>query len=302
MIVFFAIRLYIFIFTYLPFWVLYRISDFFSFVLYVFRFKRKSITNNLKVFFADKTDDEINKLVKKVYVNFFDVLFVEMLKAFTMTKSSMHKRFIVSDSLKNYITENSKTNVPRMLCVLGHIANWEWALSFSHNITRVCLYTPLKNKYLDNYVKKNRSRFGFKLIAAKHPAPSEIFLSIQNSNEPAMFTLVADKQALKKSHVERMVWVNFMGQRTPFLVGPAIYAKRYNCRFGFVSVRRLKRGYYKADYISLCDDPASKTKEELTQMWVTCLEQELERDPAAWFWFWGRDLTAIEKLRAQTNL
>ncbi len=94
----------------LPFWFIYRISDFFYFLIFhVFGYRKKVVLNNLKKSFPEKTDKEINIICKMFYTFFCDWI-VEMIKSITISKKEAIKRCYFTDNslLEKYYSENKK--------------------------------------------------------------------------------------------------------------------------------------------------------------------------------------------------
>jgi KDO2-lipid IV(A) lauroyltransferase len=280
MILYLALRLAIFVFGYLPFWLLYRISDCLSFLFYTLGIRRKTIFENLKSSFPDKTNQQINKQIKKVYKNFFDVMFVEMLKGFTISSKALAKRFDPGDlSLAEGYWQARKS----MIIVLGHYANWEWGVSVAHNFNCIAFYKPIKNKYIDSYIRRNRARHQFELASINKPLPA----FLKSRDKLSAYFLIADKQNVKKRHLKRIVWLPFLGKESPFLLGPEKYAKSFEYPVLYSKIKRIGRGRYQHQLISVADDPAALPAEEITKRWVSILEEQVTEDPSSWLWFWA---------------
>src|SRR5690348_2395385 len=85
------------LFSRLPFWILYRISDFLFFVsYYLVRYRRKMVSKNLKRSFPEKPDSERRKIAREYYRNLCDYA-VEMIKLLTISKEELSNRMVYSD-------------------------------------------------------------------------------------------------------------------------------------------------------------------------------------------------------------
>ena len=76
----------------LPFFILYAISDFAFFLLYhVFAYRKKIVTDNLKIAFPQKSVEEINSIAKQFYENLVDN-FIETIKLLSLSEKEFVKR------------------------------------------------------------------------------------------------------------------------------------------------------------------------------------------------------------------
>ena len=76
----FLLKISLYSISYLPMWVLYIISDILYLIAYkILGYRKKVVQNNLKNSFPDKTESELEKIKKKFYRHFFDII-VETIK------------------------------------------------------------------------------------------------------------------------------------------------------------------------------------------------------------------------------
>lgn len=284
MMTYIALRCVVFIAWLAPFWLLYAIFHGVAWVAFKCGFRRRTVMKNLRTAFPDKSDTELLVIAQRVYRNFFDVAVVEMLKFFSLSQKSM-KHHLIEDSISRGWVDQAYASGQDVILVLGHYANWEWPLSLDCNHKSICFYKPFKHKKLNAFIKRNRERFSTVLESVKGSNPRDVFS--KKFNRPALYTLVADKQRMKSQDSDRVVTVNFLGKKQPFLVGPAVYAKRKNAMLLYVHIEKVKLGQYKMSYHCITDKPENMTVEEMTQSWVTQLEQQIISRPEQWFWFWA---------------
>ena len=84
-------------FSYLPFWVLYIISDLIFFVIYhLIGYRRKVVFSNIKNSFPDQPLSELKKIEKEFYRHLSDLV-VESIKTFTISKKEALKRLRVKN-------------------------------------------------------------------------------------------------------------------------------------------------------------------------------------------------------------
>ncbi len=76
----------------LPYWVLYRVSDFFFVVLYyILGYRKKVVRQNIDRSFPDKSQQEKRKIERGFYRHFCDLI-IETVKQFTVSKKEANKR------------------------------------------------------------------------------------------------------------------------------------------------------------------------------------------------------------------
>ncbi len=176
----------------LPFWVLHAISTFLYWnVYYLFDYRKKVVTLNLKNSFPEKSDKEIKAISKAFYKHFCDIL-IESLKAFTISEEEVQKRhhFTNPELLEKYLAQG------RSLAVIGpHYNNWEWfilSLNFLGSQRKpnvLIMYAVLKNPHMERLIKESRSRMGTIMF----PKKDTLRQIAHYKNEPYMLCFAADQ-------------------------------------------------------------------------------------------------------------
>ncbi len=273
----FIFIVFVFIIGILPFRVLYIFSDIMYFVLlYVMRYRKSVVRSNLEDCFPEKSNKEIDKLIRLSYKNLTDVI-VEGFKAFTMSDRQIRERHKVLNPEILADLTNNKNGVIAAPC---HYGNWEWgsmspSLYFNHRI--IVFYKPFSNPYINRFVNKNRSRTGGILTSIYKT--SEIFKELKG--QKVIYIMAADQSP---SNAKRAIWVDFMGRETAFLHGPEIYAKKYNYPVIFTDIKRVKRGFYELT-LSIISDHSSKTEDrDITTLYAKKLETAIRNKPEDYLW------------------
>jgi Kdo2-lipid IVA lauroyltransferase/acyltransferase len=266
----------LYLFSLLPFFILYGISDFFAFLLcHVVKYRKNIVFNNLKIAFPEKTDEERKKIAKKFYLYFTDN-FIESLKFISISKKQLLKRSTGSFELINDLIDKGY-NINLMA---GHQFNWEYAnLLYSINlkIPFVGVYVPITNKAIGRIFSDLRSRYGTILISAPDfkNKMHDVF------KKQYMLALAADQNP---SNPASGYWLNYFGRPTPFVTGPEKGAIKNNAAVVYVGFKKLKRGHYKFETTLLAEE-GGKTKEgELTVLYRNILEKTINEDPANYLW------------------
>jgi KDO2-lipid IV(A) lauroyltransferase len=277
LLVIFLFYLYVFLLGILPFRFLYILSDFVSFLLRkVFKYRKDVVINNLKSSFPDLSEQEIGLIARKAYLNLSDIL-LEGIRAFTMTRKQVKERhhIINPEILEPYFEAGQG-----IIVVTGHYGNWEWgALSpaLQTRFHNIAFYKPLKNKWIDKMVNRNRSRYGTTLAPIRQT--TKTFETYRG--QAVLYLMAADQSP---SNREMAYWVNFLGRDTAFLHGPEKHAHINNYPVIFAAIRRVKRGYYELVLSPLVEDPSKLPNGEITRRFAEQLESLIREDPANWLW------------------
>ncbi|NQX98235.1 MAG: lysophospholipid acyltransferase family protein [Flavobacteriales bacterium] len=269
---------FIYLISILPFWLLYRFSDFLYFIIYfVFSYRKKVVFQNLRNSFPEKSEEEIAQIAKKFYTFFCDWI-VETIKSLTISKEAAIKRchFTNTDILDKYHKENKK-----LIFVMGHMGSFELAgaeMAFNTKYNLYVIFKPLSNKYFDNLIKSKRTRFGSKVIAMNDTFRTMIHLKENKELSATLF--IADQTPQPNS----AYWTTFLNQETAIFWGTEIIAKKLNYPVIYISMRQPKRGYYEITPELLCENPASTQKGEISEMQTKRLAQDIKKQPEIWLW------------------
>ncbi len=276
-IAYYIFRCTIALFRFIPFWLVYKISDvIFILFYYGVKYRRKVVRKNLEESFPEKTNKEIAAVEKGFFKHFIDIIF-ESLKGFSMSENERIRRYKVinPELLDNY--KDKRRNVLLLGC---HYGNWEWGpvsanLQVSTQI--VCIYKTIQNPYIDEYVRKTRAR------AATLLKPlTETAKTFKEFNKKATtFALLADQSP---SNMRDSYWVKFLGRETAVLHGPAKYSKKYDLPVVFMYLQKLARGKYTITGKILVNQPQQHSAEEISAIYMKALEEMILDRPELWLW------------------
>ena len=79
-------------------------------------------------------------------------------------------------------------------------------------------------------------------------------------------------------------WTTFLNQDTPVMEGTEKIARKLNQPVVYLNMRKVKRGYYYAEFYDLCSDPQNLEPGELTRMHTRMLEKFIRETPEYWLW------------------
>ncbi len=266
----------LYLFSLLPFFILYGISDFFAFLLNnILNYRKEVVLGNLKIAFPEKTDKERKEIAKNFYQYFTDAM-VESLKMISISKKQLLKRSNGTfDIINDLIEKGYNINI-----MAGHQFNWEYAnllYSIKLKIPFVGVYMPIKNKALNKIFLNFRSKFGTVLISS--PAFKHKMHDIFKGRYA--LALAADQNPGSPTSG---YWLNFFARPVPFITGPEIGAVRNNAAVVYVGFKKVKRGYYNFNITLLTEQSGHTQKGELTVLYRDILEKTIREDPANYLW------------------
>ncbi len=261
----------------LPLSVLYPISDGLAGVLaYVVRYRRSVIVRNLSASFPDKSPDEIKRLTRAFYTNLTDVL-VETLKGLTMSAEELQQRVVFRNLASIQAAYERQQSV---VLLTTHQGNWEWlllagCLALPHPVDAV--YKPLSNRRIDRLMQAARSRFGGEPIA-KDRVLREV---LRRRHQTRAIAMVADQTP---SGGTARYWVDFLHQKTGFYRAVEQLPKAVGYPVFFVRMKRLRRGYYEAEFVSLGTPPYDNDSLTILPQYAREAQRMIEEQPANWLW------------------
>ncbi|ULQ52338.1 lysophospholipid acyltransferase family protein [Flavihumibacter fluvii] len=267
---------FFYLFSLLPMWVMYGISDFVCWLLFgVFGYRREVVYKNLALAFPEKSVQERKAIAKKFEQNFTDT-FLETIKLFSASKAWVMKR--VSGDLK--AIEDLYDKGLRCQVHLGHNFNWELAqigFSYLSRYTFLGVYMPLKSKAMDRLFIRLRSRSGTILLPANEMRKG----LLPYRNTQYLLGLAADQVP---GNVHKAMWLNFFGIPSAFTAGPEKGARAGDIPVIFLHITKEKRGHYFMHSKLATEHPANLPAGELTRQYRDFLEKVIRERPDMWLW------------------
>lgn len=268
---------FLYLISLLPFWVLYRVSDlFFVIIYYVLGYRKKVVLDNLRNSFPEKSEQELKKIAFDFYRYLCD-LFLETFKTLTISKKQMLAHCKMNEETQKLFDSYHKQQ-RSIILVMGHFGNWEWAGnvvdSSKHQL--YVIYHQLSNKYFNQLVIKMRTRFGTKLIEMK----STLRDMVTNRKEVTATAFIADQTPFPES----AYWTTFLNQDTPVFTGTEKIASKFNYPVIYISIKRIKRGYYEIFGELLFENPKETKEGEISEAHTRRLEKDIIAQPEIWLW------------------
>lgn len=272
------------ILSYIPFSLLYLISDFLFFlVYYIFRYRRRIVRKNLIESFTDKNRKEIIIIEKRFYHFFVDMM-LESIKLTSMSKDEMKRRVV----FKNFDEVNTVLRDGKSIGLyLGHYANWEWCssipLHLEGDVIGAQIYHKLKDENMDRLMLRIRERMGAHCVDMRKTARYANELITEHKN--CIIGFIADQSPRWK---DSRHFIPFLNHNVPVLTGTEKIIKHYGFEPFFLKVRKVKRGYYEAEFVRMHDNPQSLPDFELTSIYFDMLEQMIKENPELYLWTHNR--------------
>lgn len=266
--------------SYIPFRVMYVISDvLYVLIYYIFRYRRAIVRKNLTESFPEKSLCEIIDIEKKFYRFFADNL-LETCKMTTISREEMGRRM----KFTNMETFNAVQREGKSVALyMGHFGNWEWCSSmplyFEKGTTSAEIYHKLRNESMDRLMMRNRERMGAMCVEMRKTAR---YINEQaKAGSTCVVGFIADQSPRKR---DSRYFLHFLNHEVPVLVGTEKIAKHYEFEAWFLNVRRVRRGFYEAEYVRMHEDPKSLPDFELTAIYFRMLEEAIRRQPELYLW------------------
>jgi Kdo2-lipid IVA lauroyltransferase/acyltransferase len=268
---------FLFLFQFLPFWLIYRIADFFCFFLYhIVRYRRHVIEDNLKKAFPEKNSKEIREICFQFYQYFSDLI-LEVVKTPGMSQRQSIERCKLQNPELLQLYAQKGQNI---IIVMGHYGNWEWAspcMAYMTTFKTSVVYQKLNHPYFNQYLLALRTRYGINAVPREQITHS--MRKLRNTINASIF--VADQTPPNINHA---FWVSFLNQETPFFQGVEKLGKLFNYPIIFASINKVKRGYYEVECKVLCESPKNTQEGEITSLFAKALENQIKQSPSYWLW------------------
>jgi Kdo2-lipid IVA lauroyltransferase/acyltransferase len=295
---FYPVYVLLLLFTLLPLRVQFVISDILYFIsYYIVGYRKKTVYENLSKAFPEKSEDEIKRIARNYYHHLCDYL-VESLAMLRFSEKEAKRRLTFRNpEVLNDIYKKGNS----VLLAFGHYGNWEWLANMQliFPFQLLAIYKPLKSQYVNSLFITLRERFGLKTVPM---ALSLRTIVTYNKEKIPTITLVLTDQRPSKDQIE--YWTPFLNQETPVQLGIEKIAKKLGFAVVFMKMRKLRRGYYEAEFITLTENPKETRPFEITEMHTRELERQIREKPDYWLWShkrWKFNRKAVEQWQSENK-
>ena len=261
----------------LPYRLFYGFSDVVCFLVYrVFGYRKKVVRTNLNLVFPDKSESELKAIEKKFFKHMCD-MFLEMVKTMNLSKEQIKKRYHITNI--DVIKEIEKKRSILVPC--SHYANWEWNVSLNLYVKSkgYAVYQKVANKYFDKLVKDLRSKWNTTLITT-HETVKTVVRNEKNGVK-SIYGMVSDQSPMV---VHAHYWDNFMGITVPIYNGTETLARKLDLAVVFLKVSKIKRGFYRAEFIPITLSGKETEPNEITRKFIALTEEQIRERPEYYLW------------------
>lgn len=266
----------------MPLPLLYLIADFilYPIIRYVVRYRRNVVEKNLALAFPEKTYTERLSIEKSFYHYICDFL-VETIKLHRMDKKELAQRF-VWDNIEEITANDGEFKIN--LCLTAHYSNWEWAICnlipTAHSGS-LFVYQPLRNRLLNEWICKNRSKFG--AMPVEMHSVSKVLQSLHSDFKTYTIIIGADQRP-KEEYVKH--FHRFMGIKTKVITGTEQLINRFGMNVYYCEIKRIKRGRYQCTphLITVADYDSTLSEWPYTDCYFDKLQEQIQCNPEQWLW------------------
>ena len=268
----------------LPLCVHYVLSDALYFLVYrLLHYRVKVVRKNISESFPEKDASELRHIERGFYHWFCDYI-VESVKLLTMSQRQMKRRLVFkgTDVVDRVVAEGQSCAV-----YLGHYCNWEWITSLPLWVTPAAqcgqIYHAIENPLFDRLFLRLRQRFGAVCIPMAETLRR--IIKYRQEGRPVVIGYIGD-QVPFWNNIHH--WCQFLNHDTPVLTGTERLARQTGHAVFYMDVRRVRRGYYEAEFQLISREPKQLAEYEVTDEYFRRLEASIRRDPACYLWSHNR--------------
>ena len=235
----------------LPLRMLYWLSDIiFVIVFYVIHYRRRLVWVNLVTSFPEREPEE-HKIIERNFYRWFCDYLVESIKLMTMKPEEIKRRLVFKNT----------EAIDQCINQCGQ------------------LYHPLENQDFDRLFLQVRQRYGAVCISMNESLRK--ILEYKKQGKPVVIGYIAD-QAPFWWNIHH--WCQFLHHDTAVLSGTERIATKLNHAVFYLDVKRIKRGYFEAEFKLITREPAKLKEFELTDLYFKNLEESIRRQPECYLW------------------
>ncbi len=270
--------------SWLPLRVHYVLSDLLYLIIYrLVGYRRKLVRRHLADSFPEKGEQERRRIERNFYHWFCDYL-VETVKLLTISREELRRRMVFrgTETIDQVIADGQSCAV-----YLGHYCNWEWITSLPLWVSPQAqcgqIYHVLENKEFDRLFLTLRQRMGAVCIPMAETLRR--LIQYRQQGQQVVIGYISD-QVPFWNNIHH--WCQFLNHDTPVLTGTERLARQTGHAVFYLDVRRLRRGYYEAEFRLITREPKQMGEYELTDIYFRELEASIRRDPSCYLWTHNR--------------
>lgn len=284
-----TLKILIFITRLLPLAVALKTGEFIGNSVYLIDKKHRAVAmdNLLHAFKTEKTEEELNSIIKNLYKNIGKGL-MEFLCISRLSNGKIY-RLVEVEGKANF--ENALAKNKGIVVIVPHFGNWELAgATFPTMARSVAIAFPQANQLTDRVINNIRRSSGLEVVFTG----AGIKGVLKALKEKAAVGFLADQNA-----GDGGVFVNFFGRPASTAKGPAAFALKTGAPMIMGLMIRKPDGKYKLHITGeiIMEKTGDYEKDIIinTQKWSSLLENYIREYPDHWFWVHRRWKTQPKK-------
>ncbi len=243
----------------------------------IFRSK-KIIKKNIKIFSPTIKENEINKIIKKMWGNYGRIL-AEYPYIPSFRKKKLDN-YLMINGLENL--EKIKKNKKPALFISGHFNNFElMAMTIEREgVDLFAVYRPLNNKFLNPIMEYLRKKYICK---------NQIEKGLKGLRKAlALFKKGKSLAIMIDQRVSEGMDIELFGKNAFTTTIPAQFVKKFGCIIQPVYIQRIDSVHFKVVFDEHITFEKNQSIEEITKYLNKWLEKKITKNPDQWIWTHNR--------------
>ncbi len=243
----------------------------------IFRSK-EIIKKNIKIFSPTIKENEINKIIKKMWGNYGRIL-AEYPYIPSFRKKKLDN-YLMIDGLENL--EKIKKNKKPALFISGHFNNFElMAMTIEiEGVDLFAVYRPLNNKFLNLIMEYLRKKYICK---------NQIEKGLKGLRKAlALFKKGKSLAIMIDQRVSEGMDIELFGKNAFTTTIPAQFVKKFGCIIQPVYIQRIDSVHFKVVFDEHITFKKNQSIEEITKYLNKWLEKKITKNPDQWIWTHNR--------------
>ena len=243
----------------------------------IFRSK-EIIKKNIKIFSPTIKENEINKIIKKMWGNYGRIL-AEYPYIPSFRKKKLDN-YLMIDGLENL--EKIKKNKKPALFISGHFNNFElMAMTIEREgVDLFAVYRPLNNKFLNLIMEYLRKKYICK---------NQIEKGLKGLRKAlALFKKGKSLAIMIDQRVSEGMDIELFGKNAFTTTIPAQFVKKFGCIIQPVYIQRIDSVHFKVVFDEHITFEKNQSIEEITKYLNKWLEKKITKNPDQWIWTHNR--------------
>lgn len=240
---------------------------------YLIKYRYQVIHKNVSIILNGSSESEIKECIRQYY-KYLSNLILETIWSYTASEVELKPKVMIKNMDVFEDIYHSKKNAT---ILLSHIGNWEllcqWAALYIPHLNIITLFTPIKNKKINEVIYNFRTRFGVELVSTK--STLELYRK-QKTLHVAINLFAIDQNPGDPYHQH---WTHFFGEEVPVISGADKFARSQKQDVYFLDVELIDNQYV-LELKHIDYDPEKEY--DITHKQMQFLEQNILKKPYIW--------------------